>query len=350
MAILWQKQKKSRQFRIKFRYIPLCVLIFLVSATVIYTVWDNNRVIVEEQDIYLDNLPEEFDGYVILQISDLHSKYFGEKQECLISLINSLEFDCIMFTGDMNKNVEGEYTETSKAFLELVENIENKKNMIWVDGNTDVPAILLVEGFSTGRLTPVGENLEQMGICVLTEPVAVEKNGQKIWFVPDMMVETSLTTMYEPATLNMMGISEKMDEYEEIVSYGETLKRWHEYFKNVDEVMIRIDHYPLQTNLTEDEWHSCGFPDYDLSISGHYHGGQIRLPFIGALYIPSPTSGVNNGYFPEQKEVKGLDKFLNTQQYISAGLGSSATIPFLDFRLFNTPEINLLTLKCSDGR
>lgn len=351
MTILSNNQKKNREFKIKFRYVILCVLVFLVCATVIYTLWDNNRVIVEEQEIYLDNLPKEFDGYRILQISDLHSKYFGEKQERLLSLVNSLEYDCIMFTGDMNKNTEDEYSETSKAFLELAENIKNKENMIWVDGNTDVSVILCVEGFSTGELTSAGKRLEQMGICVLTEPFAVEKNGQRIWIVPDMMDKFSLTTMYEPSALNMMGISEEMDEYEKIISYGKTLKQWYDYFKNnEDEVMIRVDHYPLQTDLTEDEWHSCGLPDYDLSISGHYHGGQIRLPFIGALYIPSPTSGVNNGYFPEQNEVKGLNQFMNTQQYISAGLGSSATITFLDFRLFNTPEINLITLKCSEKK
>lgn len=351
MFILPKKQMKGGKLKVKFRYIILCVLGFLVSTTVVYTVWDNNRVIVEKQDIYLDGLPKEFDGYRILQISDLHSKYFGEKQECLVTLINSLEYDCILFTGDMNKNVEEEYKDTSKAFLSLVENLDNKKNMIWVDGNSDVSTIISIEGFSTGRLTSTGENLAKMGICILTEPVSIEANGRKIWFVPDMMNEMTLNTMYEKSSLDMMGISEELDEYQDIVSYGESLKQWNNYFKNnEDEVMIRVDHYPLQTNLTEDEWDNCGFPNYDLSISGHYHGGQIRLPFIGALYIPSPTSGINSGYFPEQIEVKGLNQFLNTQQYISAGLGSSSTISFLDFRLFNTPEINLLTLKCLDKK
>ncbi|MDY3998762.1 MAG: hypothetical protein SOY73_06660 [Blautia sp.] len=88
-----------------------------------------------------------------------------------------------------------------------------------------------------------------------------------------------------------------------------------------------------------------GYIDYDLSIAGHYHGGQLRLPFIGTLYIPSPTSGIINGYFPTQKDVKGLNQIQNMQQYISAGLDSSASISFLDFRLFNTPEINVIILQ-----
>ena len=85
-----------------------------------------------------------------------------------------------------------------------------------------------------------------------------------------------------------------------------------------------------------------------------YHGGRHLqkilniAPLIGALYIPSPTSGIKNGYFPKQNEVKGLNQIVDMQQYISAGLGASASISFLNFRLFNTPEINLITLKCEN--
>ena len=100
----------------------------------------------------------------------------------------------------------------------------------------------------------------------------------------------------------------------------------------------------MQANLSKEQWDSTGYLDYALSICGHYHGGQVRVPFYGALYIPSPTSGIHNGYFPNQKEVKGLNQIAGMQQYISAGLGASNSIAFLDFRIFDTPEINLITL------
>ena len=61
--------------------------------------------------------------------------------------------------------------------------------------------------------------------------------------------------------------------------------------------------------------------------------------------LPSPTSGFFNGYLPAQREVMGLNQIHNRQKYISAGLGSSASISFLDFRLFNTPEINVIILQ-----
>ena len=81
--------------------------------------------------------------------------------------------------------------------------------------------------------------------------------------------------------------------------------------------------------------------DFDLVIAGHYHGGQVRVPFYGAPFIPVMTSSFYDGFFPDQNYVSGLAAGNSIQQYISRGLGAS-NIPF---RLFNTPEINLLTLK-----
>lgn len=81
----------------------LVVVILLLFIGAIYNVYDNSRFIVAEQSISLTNLSESFDGYRILQISDLHGKYFGEQQTELLEAINGMEYDCILFTGDMNK-------------------------------------------------------------------------------------------------------------------------------------------------------------------------------------------------------------------------------------------------------
>ena len=78
-------------------------------------------------------------------------------------------------------------------------------------------------------------------------------------------------------------------------------------------------------------------------LAGHYHAGQWRIPFYGALFVPDAFSGLY--LFPNQDEVKGLITWGDTNQYVSAGLGASSSCKFLQFRLFNTPEINLLTLK-----
>jgi hypothetical protein len=81
---------------------------------------------------------------------------------------------------------------------------------------------------------------------------------------------------------------------------------------------------------------------YDLIIAGHYHGGQIRIPFYGALVIP--TKNPMESFFPDQKMVSGLYTYEKVNQYVSTGLGASKRIPLLNFRLFNTPQIDIIKL------
>lgn len=78
-------------------------------------------------------------------------------------------------------------------------------------------------------------------------------------------------------------------------------------------------------------------------VAGHYHGGQMRVLLYGAIYVPGSTLP-RNGMFPPQSLVSGLQAFGTYQQYFSRGLGSSGSIRWLAFRLFNPPEINLITL------
>ena len=81
--------------------------------------------------------------------------------------------------------------------------------------------------------------------------------------------------------------------------------------------------------------------EYDLILSGHYHGGQIRIPFYGALFIPHINGGK---IFPQQDEVSGLKDYGLFKQYTSKGLGSNFYFKLFQFRIFNTPEINVIKL------
>ena len=73
--------------------------------------------------------------------------------------------------------------------------------------------------------------------------------------------------------------------------------------------------------------------NFDLVFAGHAHGGQVRLPFIGGLFSP------NQGFFP--KYTSGIYRKFKTSMIVSRGLGNS-TFPF---RIFNTPELVVVTLK-----
>lgn len=270
----------------KKRVVALIVIILLAAAGVLNHVYDNNRFVIVEQNVIIDGLPEEF-------------------------------------------------------VFDLLNGMENKDTVLWVDGNTGPFAIEIVNGSCAGKLTSIGNELEEVGVTVLLAPVEIKKENESIWFVPELSW-ADIQMNYLNAEDDMF---ENSEDYQNVISYGLELQKWYAQLNNNGDVKIRVNHFPIQANMTQEDWDALGYIDYDLSIAGHYHGGQLRLPFIGALYIPSPTSGIINGYFPTQKEVKGLNQIHNMQQYISAGLGSSASISFLDFRLFNTPEINIIILQ-----
>ncbi len=169
----------------KRRMIPLFVLLLLIAAMALYNVYDNHRFVVVEQNVTVEELPEAFDGYRILQISDLHGAYLGERQADLISAINNLDYDCIVLTGDMNKLEESDPT-ASQAVFDLLNGLEDKNMVLWVDGNTGPFAIETINGSCTGNLTDIGKDLEKAGATVLLSPVEVKRGTESIWFVPEL--------------------------------------------------------------------------------------------------------------------------------------------------------------------
>jgi uncharacterized protein len=299
------------------RNVILYILLVLLIGSVIYNVYDNHRFIVVEQQIALDRLPQSFDGFRILQISDLHDRYFGEKQADLINTINGLEYDMIALTGDMNASTAvDDSVVNSQAILDLLEGIESKEYIFWVDGNTGPYASVSNDGVKTGALTEIGESLHEKGCKILIRPYAITRANDRIWIAPDQLFD----------------------------------RESHLSFHNIEgngELKIMLTHIPKQINLTAAELRKYdAHTDYDLILAGHYHGGQWRLPLLGALYIPSPTTGISNsGYFPSQDAVKGWSHCGDIPQYVSAGLGATDHAPLTSFRLFNTPEINLITLR-----
>ena len=76
----------------------------------------------------------------------------------------------------------------------------------------------------------------------------------------------------------------------------------------------------------------------DLTVSGHAHGGQWRIPFIGAVYVPEL------GWFPEDSQVQGLSYVQGIPQYISPGLGSDPHYKNQPGRIFNSPVITRIVL------
>jgi predicted MPP superfamily phosphohydrolase len=286
----------------------------LASAVIAYNVYDNNRIIVKEQVVYIDNLPLEFDGFRILQLSDLHGRRFGDSQSELAAKVNGMDYDMIAFTGDM----EPKSTEDFTSFIELLDGIENKSYMFYVNGNDDIAYSTL-----TGKESDIGRDLTENGCILLTEPYPIKRADKTLWISNYFTKSLSDEHMYDPAYR----------------AYKSGLARVFSEINSTGGIKIGITHVPF----TESDFAKIDKDDvldYSLILAGHYHGGQFRIPFYGALYIPADQND-GGGFFPDQRYVSGLVNFGGIQQYVSGGLGAS-NIPF---RFFNTPEINLIILK-----
>lgn len=276
----------------------ICISLFMI---ILYNVYDNNRIKLVKEIIEIVDLPSDFEGFKILQITDLHGKTFGKNQEKLVDIINSLNYDMLAITGDM----VDKHTDDTGPFIEMLDGIENKEYIFFVDGNVDKPSLNEV----TNEITEEGQFLIDKGCNILEKPYEIKRGESSLWISRflDKNQFYALTCLVEESD---------------------------------DSVKVVLTHYPRH------DYHfgeGTNTPDYDLVLAGHYHAGQWRIPFYGALFVPDAFSGLY--LFPNQDEVKGLITWGDTNQYVSAGLGASSSCKFLQFRLFNTPEINLLTLK-----
>lgn len=336
------------------RWLAIVAVIVLTAAGLVgYTVWDNQRVVIRRQEIAIDGLPDSFDGYTILQISDLHGRMFGAGQSRLLEAIRSVEYDVVALTGDMNASWGGTDGLDSTAILTLVEGLQGTP-MIWVDGNAGPYFIETANFLPTGRAINEGEQFEALGVHLLTEPWAVTRGDDKIYFTPKLTArdleffDQFRDSLAEHAARSVAGGFEEPGWDEAYLAAADQAYRrlttWYERLKDADEVLIAIDHYPEQRYLSEEVWPMIGHLHYDLMISGHNHGGQIRLPFLGAVYIPT-ISSERGGWFPVQQDVMGLQEVMGIPQYISAGLGASSSFGPLGFRFLCPPEINVLVLR-----
>lgn len=323
----------------------LIIFVCFIASIVIYTIWENNRIMLVEQHIEIENLPEELEGFKILQVTDLHEKKFGKGQTRLINKINGTEYDVIAFTGDM---LETGNTTDFEPFYTLIDGIENKEHALFVPGNSD-PEPYRTDRNSFFEQHAFIQGMEERDVDHLESVYTVRSNSANVHFVE---FEQSLHK-----TERVLRELERQYQNTDNHVYQEYLKHRMHLLKemravdgsNEDDVLISLYHYPvvdLRMDIHIDDPDAV-FREFDLMLAGHYHGGQIRLPFVGALFVPEPYYE-RSGLFPPQDRVKGLWEYRGVKQYVSAGLGSSEALPLFNFRFLNPPEINLLTLKRKD--
>lgn len=272
------------------------ILIICIAAAVlvIWTVWGNTALMLEEITVSGENLPEGFDGFRIAHVSDLHNAEFGEGNEKLLSMLSECAPDMIAVTGDL---VDSNHTDIGAA-LQFIKGAVTIAPVYYVTGNHEERIINYAE---------LEAALIELGVTVLNNATAeLERDGDKLLLIG---LEDSAARR-SGGGLNPSQLLRR--ELIELVGDGE-------------EYMILLSHRPEAFR----EYVLCGV---DLAMCGHAHGGQFRLPFIGGLFAPG------QGFFPEYDA--GVYEDGGTSMVVSRGLGNSV----IPVRFNNRPEVVLITL------
>lgn len=272
------------------------VLLIAIVLLAVFCYFENNSIVITNIKYTNKKIPNSFNGYKVLQVSDLHNKEFGENQWKLIKLTKEIVPDIIVITGDL---IDSRKTDIATA-MEYVSEAVKIAPVYFVSGNH--------EKWSS-KYTELSKELAEAGVKIIdNEGTIIEKDGEKISllglqdidFIPYDYVEDSTDYKFQ----------EKLSELSMNVS---------------NEFCILLSHRPEKIDLYADK-------NIDLVFSGHAHGGQFRIPFVGGLVAP------NQGFFP--KYTRGLYVKGDTSMVVSRGLGNS----IIPLRIFNRPELVVVTL------
>jgi len=275
------------------------ILLVIIAAAKIY--FDNNFLEVSQYTVKSNKIPTSFKDFKILQLSDLHSKNFGNRNNKLIKKVNSENPDIIVMTGDMVNTKDTDF----EVFINLAEQISKRYDTYYIVGNHE-------QNLTDDKRKILIDKLNVIGIRVLdNEKVTITRGTESInlyglWFA-------------------LRYYKDLNNEYTKDVFFG--AKQIQTVLGNldIDSYNILLTHNPLYAD-TYSNWGA------DLTLSGHIHGGMIRIPFIGGLLSPERK------FFP--KYDAGKYQVNGKILIVNRGLGNG------DFgiRVFNRPEISVITL------
>lgn len=243
------------------------------------------------QEYFLPRWPEKLNGFMVAVLSDFHyDPYFSRHPlHAAIPLVNNLRPDLIAFTGDFvtvpNFGDEAKGALAAEPCADLLRRMTAPHGLWAVLGNHD-------ECTDHKHVTRA---LEAQNIRVLAnQSEAIEQNGGRFWLagVNDVLSNTADL----PKTLRRVPMGEAV------------ILLAHE-----PDFADESSHYPI-----------------DLQLSGHSHGGQVRIPFLPPLFLPELA----------KKYVWGRYQVGSLPLYTTAGIGTIE----LPVRLNCPPEITLLTL------
>lgn len=263
-------------------------------SMVIWLYWGNESIQTTQYEVKDLKVSKGLDGVKIAQVSDLHNKAFGKNQQRLIRALAEADPDIIVVTGDV---IDARRTNMEIALTFFIEALS-------------VAPVYYVPGNHEGRIA----EYEKFETAIADEGVTVLSNRTEKLDINGS--EIGIAGILDPTFLDNNRQSD-----EEL-----TEKMLNQLNFTDDLFTMLLAHRPeLLSVYAENE--------VDLVFSGHAHGGQIRIPFIGGIIAP------NQGFFPSY--TSGMFAEKETQMIVSRGLGNS----LFPVRINNRPELVIATLK-----
>ncbi|MFC3418920.1 metallophosphoesterase [Salinicoccus hispanicus] len=245
-------------------------------------------------------VPEAFDGYKIIQVSDFHNAWFGFRSAKLIREIKKIDGDVIFVTGD----VIDRRTPNFKRSMGLVTQLVDILPTYYVTGNHEA---------HYRKFDKLEQAIDASGMK------NISKSNERLNIGHEYIRLIGMEDLWFYGTDG---------DHQVTADFRQDLE--HRLENRSDRFTIVLSHRPELFDMY------TRFP-IDLVFTGHAHGGQIRLPIVKGLYAP------HQGVLPQYTEgVYGKD---GTSMVVSRGLGNSR----FPFRVFNRPEIVVMELKRTEG-
>ena len=265
------------------------ILVLLYARFIATSGLTTNEIVINDK-----NIPTSYDGLKIVHFSDLHYTRVITKKNInkIIEEINLINPDIVFFTGDLVDSDKTLNDDDIKFLTESLSNIKTSYGKYAILGNHDI-----------------ANNYDDI--------VNIYNNSDFI------LLENSYDIIYSPNNEKIFiggvhSVSHALNDISKTMSYFDNNDNNNTY-------TIILLHEP---DYADDIINN--YQNINLILAGHSHGGQVRLPIIGALYTPK------NGH----KYVKGYYELNDTSLYVTSGIGVSR----YNFRLFNKPEINFYRL------
>lgn len=253
-----------------------------------------------------DKLPEEFKGFRIVHLSDMHNCVYGNEADDLLKKVKENKPDIIVITGDSFDSRRRQYFDS----LDIIKKLPEICPVYLVTGNHEELSPDLKEIFLS--------EIRQAGVKILDgETVEIKRNNASIY----LSGVSDYTSFATEMGLLQKALDKNLD-CEELDSMKNAFKEKIEDFSEnkPDGFNILLSHRPETNEIYSEN-------SFDLVFCGHAHGGQFRIPPIGAIYSPG------QGFLPRYSE--GPHLFGNTTMIVSRGLGNSS----FPIRINNRPEI-----------